>query len=332
MRLRCKAVLVACAAVGVVAAAGAPGWAQSVGGFGAAPAHSDPSDPATRAYFKPVIRPGGSLSDEVLVTSTSSRPVRLIVSAVDGLTGQTSGAVYANREDRVDRAGSWVTPAISSLTLAPHSQQLVAFTVHVPTAAVPGDHLAGIAFENADPIRAGGQFGVTTVVRTVVGVDIDVPGPAVSHIRLSGLGLAALPGLRYATVTIHIGDDGRKLVKPVLTVALEGPSGYHRTLRRALDTILPGDTIAYPFVWPDNLAAGDYVVTVTATNGAEREVETARLHLGTALQGTAPPNKVVTTKTPLGTVPMVVLLAALLAMALFVGFRLGTRREPRLAR
>jgi hypothetical protein len=334
MRLRYKVLFAAGAAIGVLAAAGAPAGAQGVGGFGASPAHPDPADPATRAYFKPVIAPGGSLTDQVVVTSTSSKPIRLIVSAVDGRTGQTSGAVYANRQDLVTRAGAWVTPAVSSLTLAAHSQQVVDFTVRVPAAAVPGDHLAGLAFENADPTTSGGKFGVTEVVRTVVGVEITVPGPAASHVRLSGLSLAALPGLRYATLTIHIGDDGRKLVKPVLTVSLTGPSGYHRTLHRALDTILPGDTIAYPFVWPDNLAAGDYVAKVTAANGSEREVETATLHLGAALKGTTKPGGVLVTTTTaaLGSIPLLAIAVGLLAMTLFAGFRLGSRRQPRLAR
>lgn len=339
MRARVKSLIVAGIAVGVLSAAGAATTATATvgahgtGGFGAAPAHSDPADPATRAYFKPVLAPGATLTDEVQVTSTSNEAIRLIVSSVDGLTGQTSGAVYANRQDRVTKAGAWVTPATTSVTLAPHSQRLVGFTIKVPSTATPGDHLAGLAFEDSTPHTSGGQFGVTQIVRSVVGVDINVKGPAAPHIRLSGLGLAALPGLRFATVTINIGDDGRKLVKPLLNVSLTGPSGYHHTLARRLDTILPGDTIAYPFVWPDDLAAGDYTISVSATIGAEREVETATVHLGAALKGAKKPMQiVVASSTPIGTVPLLLFGGALLGMALFIGFRVGTRRQPRLAR
>ena len=335
MRARVKGLIVAGIAVGVLSAAGATttAGAQGTGGFGAAPAHSKANDPATRAYFKPLLAPGDTMTDEVQVTSTSNEAIRLIVSSVDGLTGQTSGAVYANRQDPVKKAGAWVTPATTSVTLAPHSHQLVAFTIKVPSTATPGDHLAGIAFEDSTPHSSGGQFGVTQIVRSVVGVDINVKGTAVPHIKLSGLGLAALPGLHFATVTIHIGDDGRKLVKPLLSVSLKGPSGYLRTLSRRLDTILPGDTIAYPFVWPDDLAAGDYTVKVTATTGTEREVETATLHLGAALKGTKKPAVVlVASSAPIGLVPILLFSGALLGMALLIGFRVGTRRQPRLAR
>jgi hypothetical protein len=333
MRFRSKGVLAGCTAILALNVLGGPAGAQGTGGFGAAPAHSDPADPATRAYFKPVVARGGSLRDQVQLTSTSNQPIRLIVSSVDGLTGQTSGAVYANRQDPVTKAASWVRPAVGSLTLAPHSRQIVDFTVSVPESAAPGEHLAGLAFEDADPHKSAGQFGVTQVVRTVVGVDVIVSGPAAPHIRLGGIGLAALAGLHYATLTIHIGDDGRKVVKPRLHVALAGPSGYHRSLSRTLDTILPGDTIAYPYVWPDDLAAGDYVVEVSATNGSEREVATANLHLGAALKGTTKPGVTVSASTvPIGAIPLALSSAGVLTVVLFVGFRVGARRGSRLAR
>ena len=161
----------------------------------------------------------------------------------------------------------------------------------------------------------------------MVGIDIEVPGTANPHIHLGGLALGALPGLHYATLTIHIGDDGRKLVKPLLNVTLDGPSKYHRTIVRKLDTILPDDTIAYPFVWPDDLAAGDYHVTVIATNRSEREVETATLHLGTKLRGTNKRQVFISTKTSSLSPPAMLALAfAILATTLFVGFKFGTRR------
>jgi len=278
----------ACATVAVVIGTASPAWAAT-GGFGAAPAHPNPDDPATRAYFKPVLAPGTTYTDDVLVTSSSSGPLNLLVSPVDGLTGQTSGAVYANRDVPVRKAGAWVTPAISALSLAPGAQTLVPFTVAVPANATPGDHLAGIAVEDANPQSASGQFAVTEVFRTVVGVDIVVPGPAQSDLHLSGLGLRALPGAGVASLTIHIGDHGRKLVKPLVAVSLRGPGGYRRTIDRQLDTILPGDTIAYPFLWPDSLRAGTYHAVVRGTGGPSPVSVSATLQLGQPLRGVTNP-------------------------------------------
>ena len=72
-------------------------------------------------------------------------------------------------------------------------------------------------------------------------------------------------GIGAASVRVTLGNDGTRLGKPGLTVAVSGPNGYQRTVVRALDTILPGDTIAYPLAWPDVLQPGDYSIVATAT-------------------------------------------------------------------
>ena len=291
VRLVRVAVVGVCVAASLVATSPGGAYAQTAtGGFGAAPAHPDPADPATRAYFKPVLAPGASFSDEVLVTSASDTPLQLLISAVDGLTGQTSGAVYANRDAPVTKAGAWVTPSISALSLAPGAQALVPFTIKVPAAATPGDHLAGLAVENANPQRSSGQFAVTTVIRTVVGVDITVPGPAEAGLRLGRLALKALPGTGVATLSMQLGDNRGKLVKPLVAVSLRGPGRYRHGVTRQLDTILPGDTIAYPFIWPDSLVPGIYHVVIRATGGPQPILRQADLRLGTALHGATHPN------------------------------------------
>src|SRR5581483_5426648 len=152
--------------------------APAEAGFGIAlrPAHADPNDVSTKAYFKPTVAPGETFSDQVIVSNTGDAPVNLVVSGVDGLTAPTSGAVYGNRQDPVKRAGAWVSAATGTVTVAPHSELPVNFTVKVPKDAGAGDHLAGIAFEDAQPTQAGGNFAVTQVVRAVMGVQIQVPG------------------------------------------------------------------------------------------------------------------------------------------------------------
>ena len=267
-----------------VDAAGGPG------GIGLAPAHVDPSNPATYAYFIRTVAPAGSFRDQVIVTNSGSASVTLYVDPVDGLTGETSGAVYGNRQDPLRKAGHWVTPDVSRLTIPAQSRTMVGFTVHVPADASSGDHLAGIAFQNVHTSASGGNFSVTTVVRSVIGVLIEVPGPAAFSLHIGGASIEALAGFGTASLLLTLGDDGLRLGKPVLNVTLQGPDGYHRTLTRQLDTLLPGDTIAFPLPWPDRLAAGDYQVTVV---GSEPDMTapitfTTMDHLGADLEITPP--------------------------------------------
>jgi hypothetical protein len=277
--------------VGVAAAsvlAGAHAFAALGGGFGVRPAHFDPADPATRAYFKPTIPAGGSFTDQVIVTNSGDASVDLLVSAVDGLTGQTSGAVYANRDQHTVKAARWVTPQVARLVVAPHAETPVGFTVRVPAGAPPGDHLAGIAFQDAHPHGSGARFGVTEVIREVVGVLVRVPGAAQFHLNVDRVDFTHLAGAETGALRIRIGDDGARLGKAGLRVSLAGPGGYRRTVHARLDTILPGDTIRYPLPWPDTLKPGDYTVSIVASGGPTPVLFRARLHLGTTLNGPRP--------------------------------------------
>ena len=270
--------------------------AADSGGIGLAPAHFDPNSPRTRAYFVPTLSPGQTFSDTVIVTNSGTSSVDLHVNAVDALTAVTTGAVYANRQDPVRRWGAWITPSVSEMTAPPQSRTPVAFTIHVPADAQPGDHLAGIAFENAHPQAVGQTLSVTTVTRSVIGVLTKVNGVASAHFHLGSVTLAPLPADQQASVVVGLGNDGLSLGKPSLQVTLDGPAGYHRTVTRTLDTVLPGDTVDYPMPWPEPLAAGSYHVTATV-GGADMttpEAQSAAVTLASALVGPPAP----TTATP----------------------------------
>src|SRR2546427_582428 len=221
-RRRRRRVIGVAAAFGVAGllVPGAGATAQTAGGIGLRPAHVDPADPATRAYFKRAVVAGGSFTDQVVVTNTGDAAIDLLISGVDGLTATTSGAVYANRQDPVRSVGAWVVPSATTVTVGPHSEHPIAFTVRVPPSAEAGDHVAGIAFENAHPTTSGGNFAVTQVVRAVMGIQVTVPGPAAFHVHIDRARLEALPGTAFASVVVTIGNDGRKLGKTGLSVRL----------------------------------------------------------------------------------------------------------------
>ena len=211
---------------------------------------------ATPSYFTFNEGAGTTITDALVIKNHTAASVSLIVSPVDGLTGQTSGAVYANRQDKVFKAGLWVTPSVSALTLAGNTSRTVSFTVTIPKTATAGDHLAGIAVENTVPVQSSNGFAIKQILRNVIGVRVIVPGKATFIPKLSSLGIEQIGATGIGSVTVGLANSGLQLAKPTLTVALNGPSGYARTLKRNLDTILPGDTITYPFAWPGHPAQG----------------------------------------------------------------------------
>ncbi len=263
--------------------------AATIGGFGARPAHYEPSNPATRSYFIHSVTRNGSFSDQVVVSNTAAKPVTLRVYPVDGLTGATSGVVYGNRQDQLKGAGQWVTPATTIVTVPAGSQLNVGFTVHVPKSATVGQHLAGIALEDVHSGKSTGRFSVTEVLRTVVGIEVVVPGPSHAQLSLQSFSIAPIEGTTYPSVVVGLTNAGTNLCKPALSVSLNGPGGAQHSTRQ-LDTILPGDSIPYPFVWPHSLGAGRYTANITATGCGPKVTLRGSASLGAKLvRSTVPP-------------------------------------------
>lgn len=262
--------------------------AARLGSFSVRPAEFNAADPVTRAYFKLHLGSGHAYSGNVVVHNSASTPVTLYVYPVDGLTGVTSGAVYGNHSDHLRGAGRWLTPGASEITMRPHSQRLVPFTVHVPASTSAGDHLAGLAVEDAAPSHIPGRFSIVEIFRVVIGVEIKVPGTAGRDIQLTGLGLHALPGTRNATIVVHMRNAGGLMCKPVLSIGLRGATG-RSIVTRTLDTVLPGDSIAYPFIWPTAVSTGDYTASVHATGCGRAASLQSALRAGRPLIGNTEP-------------------------------------------
>jgi hypothetical protein len=228
----------------------------------------------------------------VIVSNTAAKPVTLRVYPVDGLTGATSGVVYGNRQDQLQGAGQWVKPASSQVTVPAHSQITVAFDVKVPGSAGSGQHLAGLALEDIHSGKSSGRFSVTEVLRTVVGIEVAVPGASRSRVSLHSFSIAPIEGTTTPSVVVGLTNAGTTLCKPSLAVSLNGPGGVQHATRQ-LDTVLPGDSIPYPFVWPHSLAAGNYVASITATGCGPRVTLRGRASLGAKLvRSTVPPGDV----------------------------------------
>jgi hypothetical protein len=214
-------------------------------------------------YFTWQAAKGAHLDDAVVVTNSSGNAVTVLVRAVDGFTAAASGAVYDDEADAGRDDAAWVTPSVDHLTLAPGTSTNVPFTVTVPADARPGDHLAGLAFEDvARSSTTQGSLKVTTASRSVIGALVKVDGPAAARVEVTDAAIVPAEGTNLASVLIGITNVGELLVRPRLTVRIQG-KGVDRTIVRNLDTLLPRDHIAHPVPWPDALRAGDYTITAT---------------------------------------------------------------------
>ena len=323
--------LLAAAAPTVQVAAAAP----AIGGFSAR-ALDATGNATSQTYFTVTLPAGGSFNGKMLVSNAGSKPIRLHVYPVNGLTGTTTGAVYANRIDSRKGDAGWVTPIVGTLHLdaaksaSDPAQKILSFKVEVPPNAIPGDHLAALAFENADRNTSKGKFAITEIIRVAVAIQITVTGPAKKALKVTNLGVKPLSGTQVPSIIVGLSNVGRLLCKPFLTVALDPNGKPIGTVKRQLDTVLPRDSVQYPLPWPNPLPAGVYHVAATTTECGPSSQQQATLTLKSGLTGspTSPgPNAATTAKSSGGGVPIWALV--LTAIVAVIGTFFLARRKPR---
>jgi Bacterial protein of unknown function (DUF916) len=257
------------------------------GGFGVRPVVPKGKD-LPPSYFVIDAGPGSIANRSVVIVNGTKKTKNLIVDGVDGLTGETTGVVYANRDDRHHETSRWLRPSKHIVHVEPGTTKRLRFQVRVPMNVRPGDHVAGLAFEDAHTSTTKSRFAVKQVVRVVVGVQIHIDGGTPAQAVLGGMSLKAQPGTEVASTVVKLSNEGDKLCHPSLRIALQPQDGEARIVERKLDTLLPRDSVNFPMAIPGEVPAGTYGASAKVTGcGAERSTH-ATLVLASNLSGTSP--------------------------------------------
>lgn len=254
----------ACAAASTIAPAALAGTSS----FALRPVMYDPAIPATKSYFVLDPAPGTTVQSSVRVTNVGSGPGVIRLYAVDGTTGQTSGAVYRSVSAPRRDVGAWITLGARRLALGPGKSAVVPFTVRIPVGARGGDHLGGIVGENAS-LTSGGEGAIRVKIQhlTIAAVLVRLPGAPVARLSLDRA--AASGGNGYQYVNLDLANRGTIMMKPVGSMTLRTADGTLIASRKlALDTFLPRTQIRYPVVLPRQvLKPGRYVASVALEYG-----------------------------------------------------------------
>jgi hypothetical protein len=256
-------------------------------GFGVRPVVPPGAD-TPPAYFELEVKPGQVLTRSVVTSNGSKEPMTYRIDSVDGLSGQTSGVVYGNRQDKRKEAGNWIEVDSKAVTLAPGATKRLRFTIRVPKNVRNGDHLAGIAFEDTKTESTKSKFSVKQVIRVVMGVQFKIKGGKPAQIALSSVKLQPLADLQVPSAVIRLGNRGDKLCKPNLRVALTSASGKETVADNQLDTLLAHDKISYPITFKGALEAGEYAAKVDVTKCGAPQSITTRAVLKDDLTGDLP--------------------------------------------
>jgi hypothetical protein len=176
----------------------------------------------------------------------------VLLDPVDATTASTLGSAYEVRGLPIHGPSRWTRLSRHRVQLAPHTTTSVAVSVEPPENAKPGDYLSGIGVQ----ARGGSQqasvranLAVSSVQRYAVGLEVRLPGPRDSLIRLTGASVKRDPA--GITFSLLGSNDGNVILQDVQGRVLI-TEGSRVVARRPLGpgTFVTGTSIAYPIPTP----------------------------------------------------------------------------------
>lgn len=265
-----KKLLVSLAALGLALLAGS-GTAQADDDvrFGIRPTQASEDRPQTFSYFSHELSPGAVLTDEALVMNSGDAPVTLKLYAADGITAINASIAFAKQDQESTGASRgtnrWLSLSVTEIPLEPGEEIVAPFTITVPPDASPGHHVAGLVVEappseGAPTGEGGGQFAVNVIQQAGVAVVIDVPGPHVAGLGITGTCLKQQDD-QGATFEIDVDNTGNIFVKGEGSYLITDHNGEElASIPLKMNMVLPGDATTFQVTHPLHLADGDYLV------------------------------------------------------------------------
>ncbi len=239
-------------------------------------------------YFVLAGKPGATIHGVVQVLNVGDREGSASLYAVDGTTGQTSGAVYRSRQEARKDVGGWLRLSKTRVTLPPGAKESIPFTVRVPPGAYAGQHLGGIVVQPLIPSSKTinktkrSSFHVKIQELSVVAVQVSLPGRRVVKMAITSLRPSGIPA--HQDLLIGLSNLGNVLLKGKGSLTIVDSSG--KRLRREdfpLDTFTSHTHIHYPvYTAGKPLPVGSYEGTVAIVYRGHRLSRTFRFEITSA--------------------------------------------------
>jgi hypothetical protein len=208
-----------------------------------------PASGPALSYFKLSAQPGHAVKAGTIgLRNPSAKPLQVVLDPVEGQTINTLGSTYAPPGSRANGPARWLRIGRRAVTLAPGQTTAVPISIAVPSAAQPGDYLAGVSVEalhqQAQSVKRHG-VSIASVERYAIGVETSLPGARHPAIQITGAVLQRQPaGLTFLLQARNSGNVILQGVEGNVLVTRAGRTVLSRTLGPG--TFVTGSRISYP--------------------------------------------------------------------------------------
>ena len=233
-------------------------------------------------YFTLEAEPGSSHELTVILGNADDEPLSLRTFVNDPIPVTNGGFALADEDVTPSGTATWIDYPAETFDFAPGDGVERTFSVNVPAEAEPGQYVAGLALQTAEPMAVEGSDLFDQVIRKVVAVFIIVPGPEHPAFLLGEP--AAVSGVTSRRIEIPVVNEGNVLVKPQGELTLVGVGGETvATVPVTMGSVYAGTTAPLSLPLPPGLAEGAYTVHVSladSATGAMASLDSQTVSLG----------------------------------------------------
>jgi hypothetical protein len=239
-----------------------------------------PADDVDGAYFTLEAELGSTHTLTAVLGNAGTGPLELYTYVGDAFTLVNGGFGVREEDEPRTEASTWIDYEAGPLEFAPGEGIERSFTVTVPEDAEPGEYIAGIVLQTAEPVEIEGSTMFDQLVRKSVAVFITVPGETTPGVEV---GTPEIQGnVAGQRVVVPVNNTGNVLLKPTGEVVLTDDAGNEVFKQPfAMGSVYAGMGTTLEVPLPPALPEGNYQVSmnmsdpVTSLEASAPETEVA---------------------------------------------------------
>jgi len=171
-----------------------------------------PVEGADGDYFSLVAEPGSTHELTVVLGNADDAVLSLRTYANDAVPVANGGFSLAEEDVTPTGIATWIDYPAETFEFAPGADIERSFSVAIPDDAAPGQYIAGLALQTAEPLAVEGTSLFDQIIRKEVAVFIIIPGPETPEFTLGEP--AYVTGESVDRIDIPVVNSGNVLVKP----------------------------------------------------------------------------------------------------------------------
>jgi hypothetical protein len=226
-----------------------------------------PSDGNDGEYFK-LEAPAGSTSELTVVLGNADDEAMDLRTYVSDAVPMTNGGFAVSEEDATATGpATWIEYPAETFAFEPGAGVERTFSVTIPEDTQPGQYIAGLALQTAEPIEVEGSSFFNQIIRKAIAVFIIVPGPESPEFSLGEPEVNTDGG--STGISIPLSNSGNILVKPKGELVLSDASGA--TVFRSpisMGSVYAGTTAPLSVKLQTAIPDGDYTISVELVDDA----------------------------------------------------------------